>query len=392
MEALIVALLLAVLAVAGVVVFLLLQNRQPQAADAEAQQAQQMEQMRLEQERQERQAQQFATLRSELAQTLNQNQTAVLGQVNALDAKMSQQVASVQSTVGKSLSSTQETIGKIGVQLGGLGEAAKRIQDVGQDVSSLRDVLQPPKLRGIFGELMLEQLLAQVLPAANYTMQHRFNDGTIVDAVIRTPDGLVPVDSKFPIDSYRRLHDAANDIDRERLRREFVRDVRKRVEEVAKYINPGEDTMDFALMYIPAESIFYELLTGTNLSESTTFALERQVHIVSPNTFYMLLQTLARTLQRMQVQANVEQFMGHVAHVRKDFERFQAEFVTLGKHINNAKTKYEDLGSWSGKIEGGLRLAAPDGAEETADALPEHLTQQAALPESVPVIGDSEPD
>ena len=378
MEAVIIVLLLALLALAGAAVWLLVQRRAAQDPAAD----------RLEQQRQE---QQFATLRAELTQAFVDSQQSVLTQVGQLDVKLNQRLDAVQATVGQSLTATTETIGKIGEQLGGLSEAAKRIQDVGQDVSSLKDVLQPPKLRGIFGELMLEQLLAQVLPAANYTMQHRFNDGTIVDAVIRTPDGLVPVDSKFPIDSYRRLHEATNDVDRERLRREFVRDVRKRVEEVAKYIHPGEGTMDFALMYIPAETIFYELLTGTNLSESTTFALERQVHIVSPNTFYMLLQTLTRTLQRMQVQENVEKFMGYVADVRKDFERFQTEFATLGKHINNAKTKYEELGSWSDKIEGGLRLAAPDAEEDGADALPEHLTAQPALPESVPVNGSDEP-
>ena len=371
MEAVIIILLVALLAMAGAAVWLLIQRRPAQDPAAD------------------RQEQQFATLRAELTQAFVDSQQSVLTQVGQLDVKLNQRLDAVQASVGQSLTATTETIGKIGEQLGGLSEAAKRIQDVGQDVASLRDVLQPPKLRGIFGELMLEQLLAQVLPAANYTMQHRFNDGTIVDAVIRTPDGLVPVDSKFPIDSYRRLHEATNDDDRERLRREFVRDVRKRVEEVAKYIHPGEDTMDFALMYIPAETIFYELLSGTNLSESTTFALERQVHIVSPNTFYMLLQTLSRTLQRMRVQDDVKKFMGQVAHVRKDFERFQAEFVTLGKHINNAKTKYEDLGSWSGKIEDGLRLAAPDAEEDGSDALPAQ-SAQAALPESVPVNGSDE--
>lgn len=389
MEALIVVLLLAVLVVAGAGVALLIRAQGSQTPDAEARQAQQMEQMRLEQERQQQQAQQFATLRSELAQTLNQNQTAVLGQVNALDAKMSQQVASVQSSVGKSLSSTQDTIVKIGEQLGGLSEAAKRIQDVGQDVSSLKDVLQPPKLRGIFGELLLEQLLAQVLPAANFTMQHRFSDGTIVDAVVRTPDGLVPIDSKFPIDSYRRLLEAANDEERERLRKEFVRDVRNRVVEVTKYIQPSENTMDFALMYIPAEAIFYELISGSTVDESMTFALERQVHLVSPNTFYMLLQTLARTLQRMQVQENVEKFRAQVAHVGRDFQRFQAEFATLGKHISNAKNKHDELGRWSDKIEGGLQLAAP---QDEDGALPEHLTDQPALPESVPVNGNDDAD
>jgi DNA recombination protein RmuC len=246
-------------------------------------------------------------------------------------------------------------MGRIGEQLGVLDQSAKRIMEVGADVTSLKDVLSPPKLRGAFGEMLLEQLLKQVLPAEHYQTQYQFRDGTRVDVVITTPDGLVPVDSKFPIDSYRRLLDATNEEERIRLRKAFMRDVRARVEEVAKYIRPHENTMDFACMYVPAEGIFYEIIAGSD-EDSMTFALERQVHLVSPNTFFALLQVVSRGLQRLKVQQDVKEFMARLSHVRRDFGRFREEFDKLGKHLGNARNKYDELDKWADKIDN--RLAA----------------------------------
>lgn len=355
MEAIIIVLLIALLGIAAVAVWLLAQARQRPAGDAEAQ--------RLEVQTQRLEAQ-LQAAKVELTQAVSSTQQTLQEHVTGVDTRLNQRLdgvrtdinqrlEAVDTRVGQSLTSTQETIGKIGEQLGGLNESAKRIMDVGQDVSSLKDVLSPPKLRGMFGELLLEQLLKQVLPAAHYEMQHRFKDGTIVDAIIRTPDGLVPVDSKFPIDSYRRLLECATDEDRVRMRKAFIRDVRTRVEEVAKYIRPGEGTMDFACMYVPAEGIFYEIIASAE-EDSMTFALERQVHLVSPNTFYALLQVVARGLARLRVQEDVKEFMARLAQVRREFSRFRVEFDKLGGHINHTKSKYDDLGRLADKLDNSL--------------------------------------
>jgi DNA recombination protein RmuC len=278
-------------------------------------------------------------------------------QLEAVQTTVDRRLESVDSRIGQSMASTQETIGKIGEQLGGLDQAAKRIMEVGQDVSSLKDVLSPPKLRGAFGELLLEQLLKQCIPAAHYQTQYRFKDGTIVDAIVRTPDGIVPVDSKFPIESYRRLLEAPVE-DRDRLRRAFMRDVRLRVDEVAKYIRPDEGTLDFACMYVPAEGIFYEIIAGSSDEDSMTFALERQVHLVSPNTFFALLQVVGRGLARLQVQEDVKEFQARVAQVRRDFVKFREEFNTLGTHLGRAKNKYDELDKWTDKIDNRLAASA----------------------------------
>jgi DNA recombination protein RmuC len=371
MEALVVVLFVALIGVGGLAVWALLRpaSRAPADDGADA--------LRLEQQTQRLEAQ-LQAAKTDLAQLVGEAQRNLLQQVSNVDQKvddrlsavrstmdsrleavqttMGQRLSAVQTDLTSSLTSTQETIGRIGEQLGGLNEQAKRIAEVGQDVSSLKDVLSPPKLRGAFGELLLEQLLKQVLPSAHYETQYTFKDGTRVDAIIRTPDGLVPVDSKFPIDSYRRLLEAQTDDERARLRKAFIRDVRARVEEVAKYIRPDESTMDFACMYVPAEGIFYEIIAGGSEEESMTFALERQVHLVSPNTFYALLQVVARGLARLQVQEDVKEFMARLAQVRRDFSKFRSELETLGTHIGRAKNKYDEVDKWADKLDN--RLAA----------------------------------
>lgn len=362
MEAVTVVLLLAVLGMLGVGGWMIAQALRRPSADTEAQ--------RLEQQTQRLEAQ-LAAAKTDLTQAVASSQQALLGQVNAVDAKLNQRLDAVDSRVGqgfstvqtdlnKSLTSQSETMGRIGEQLGVLDQSAKRIMEVGQDVTSLKDVLSPPKLRGAFGELLLEQLLKQVLPAAHYETQYQFRDGTRVDVVITTPDGLVPVDSKFPIESYRRLLEATTEEDRIRLRKAFMRDVRARVEEVAKYIRPDENTMDFACMYVPAEGIFYEIIAGGADEDSMTFALERQVHLVSPNTFFALLQVVARGLARLQVQQDVKEFMSRLSHVRRDFARFRDEFDKLGKHLGNARNKYDELDKWADKIDNRLAASADE--------------------------------
>jgi DNA recombination protein RmuC len=316
-------------------------------------------------------------VQSSVDQRLDANRRDLNERLDAVDARM-----------GNSLTNTQETIGRIGEQLGVLGQSAERILEVGKDVSSLKDVLQPPKLRGAFGEMLLEQLLKQVLPAAHYETQYRFSDGTAVDAVIRTPDGLVPVDSKFPIDSYRRLLEAPTEDERGRLRRAFMRDVRNRVDEVAKYIRPGERTMDFAFMYVPSEGIFYEVIAGANEEDSLLFANERQVQLVSPNTFYAFLQVVARGLQRMQVQEDVKEFMGRLAQVKREFGRFRVEFDKLGGHLSHAKSKYDELDKQAVKIDSRLNIAVDESYQAP---LPDPQAAPAPLLEPVITNGGNEP-
>ena len=352
MEALIIVLLAAVV---GVMIYIVWEGRESRRALEEK----------------------LTSQRQEIAQSVGSANDRLQQQVQSLDQRMSQSLQSVQSSVAQSLSATTQTVGKIGEQLGGLGQSAERILDVGRQVSALQDVLQPPKLRGNFGELLLEQLLMQIMPAAYYTMQHRFKNGDFVDAVIRTPEGLVPIDSKFPIESFRRLLEASTDEERDRQRKVFLRDVRDRIEEVAKYIRPEEKTLDFALMYIPAENIYYETIVGTDDNSPMTFALERNVHLVSPNTFHAFLQALVRGLRGLRVEENAKEIIARLSQLKLEFGKFRQEFEVLGTHVGRAKNKYDDLDKLAGRLNDRLEL-------------PLHGSESQPLPERTSVNGSDE--
>jgi DNA recombination protein RmuC len=232
-------------------------------------------------------------------------------------------------------------------ELEGVRGSADRILEVGQNISSLQDILSPPKLRGGFGEMLLERLLAQVLPQANYSFQHRFRSGEAVDAVIQLGPSLVPVDAKFPMESFNRVLAATSDEERTKLRREFVRAVRGHVDDVAKYIRPDEGTFDFALMYIPAENVYYETIVksepGTEAESLQEYALERMVIPVSPNSFYGYLQAIVLGLRGMHIERQAQQIIEHLQGLQGDFGRFGGDFRILGGHIRDASNKYAVL-------------------------------------------------
>ncbi len=300
---------------------------------------------------------------ADMAQMLNMTQQNLAQRIDALDQRLSQNLNSVQQTVSRSMASTQETIGQVGQQLGRLEQSSKQMLEVGQDIGQLQDILRPPKMRGGFGELLLNNLLSQILPPENYGFQHRFRSGEMVDAVIRLGGGLVPIDSKFPLESFNRVVAAESEEERTSLRRAFLRDVRKHVDAVARYIMPDEGTFEFALMYIPAEGVYYETFSREEASgeESlSAYALSRRVIPVSPNSFYGYLQAIVLGLKGLRVEERAREIIDHLARLGKEFGQFREEFDVLGTHVGRAKTKYDDLDKRVGRMSDRLLLPLQD--------------------------------
>jgi DNA recombination protein RmuC len=261
--------------------------------------------------------------------------------------------------------SSRASFERLSSTLGGLEKATQQMMDVGKTIGSLEDLLRPPKLRGGMGETLLAELLGQILPSAAFQLQYRFSTGATVDAVIHLGRALVPVDAKFPLESFRRLIAIEDPGEAQKERRVFNRALKGHIDQIAtKYILPDEGTYDFALMYIPAENIYYETVLKDDSEEAPfPYALSRRVIPVSPNSFYAYLQVIIHGLKGLQIEERAKEIMGHLNRLRGDEERFRTEFETLGKHLENARNKYEDAQRKLVRFEEKL-LAASEGATQ----------------------------
>jgi DNA recombination protein RmuC len=268
-----------------------------------------------------------------------------------------QNLSATQNNITNQLASSNRVFSDINTKLGALETTAKNIEDIGKDISSLQNILQAPKLRGNLGEFFLEDLLGQILPGANYEIKYSFKNGTQVDAIIKLGGNIVPVDSKFPLESFQRLVAADNEEDKKSFKKEFISSVKKRIEEIStRYINPAEGTFDFAIMYIPAENVYYETIINDSFTnkdyELFNFAMAKHVIPVSPNSFYAYLQALAYGLKGLQIEQEAKNMLGKLSQIQDKFGRFFEDYNLVGKHLTNALGKYQDSEKKAEKLNG----------------------------------------
>jgi DNA recombination protein RmuC len=232
---------------------------------------------------------------------------------------------------------------EVGEKLGRLHETSQKIEKLAGEVTRLEDLLKPPKLRGALGEMFLEQALGQVLSPGAWAMQHPLGDGVIVDAVVFVQDRLVPVDSKFPLENYRRSREGEDEGERKRARQQFCRDVKKHVDAIAdRYIRPASGTCDFALMYVPAEAVYSEIVADGEDTALGDYAASRRVIPVSPRLLYAYLSTIALGLRGMELQQNAREVHQNLAELARLWDRIGTPFEKLGAHLSNAQKQYEE--------------------------------------------------
>ncbi len=220
--------------------------------------------------------------------------------------------------------------------IGNLGQELRSMQVIGKNIDDLRSVFMNSKLRGNFGEQVLNDMLANNFPKEQFELQHKFKDGQTVDAAIRTKDGLIPIDSKFPIDSFRRMLTAATEEERALERREFQKAAKKHVGDISKkYILPGEGTSNFAVMYVPSEAAFYEMISASD--ELSDFAQANRVLMVSPNTLSYFLHILRLGHERIRIEENVQKVWELLAGFHQETMKFGEQIGVLSRHITNAK-------------------------------------------------------
>ena len=308
-------------------------------------------------------------------------QQSVATELKGVSAEVSRQleagmrlITSSQATMGDRLDSAAKVVGEVQGSLGKLREATQRVVEVGKEIQGLEQILKSPKVRGGLGETLLAELLAQMLPQEHYTLQHPFKSGEKVDAAIRIGGRLVPVDAKFPLENFRRMLDESEEDKRRPFRKQFARDVKTRIDEIAKkYILPDEGTFDFALMYVPAENVYYEIIIKDDADAGdesiASYALSRRVVPVSPNSFYAYLQVIILGLSGLRIEANAREIQNDLARLSGDLDKVREPIRTLGKHLGNAQSQFTDaeraLDRFKDKLEAidrkGEQSALPEG-------------------------------
>jgi len=266
----------------------------------------------------------------------------LLNQINELsrtiDNKLGESQKEINQTMRFQSSETSRIIADITEKITRLDETNKQVVSFADQLQNLQDILKNPKQRGILGEYYLETLLKNIMPPGSYQMQYPFPDGTIVDAAVFVKDKVIPIDSKFSLENYNRISETNDKTEKDRLEKVFVNDLKNRIVETSKYIQPDKGTMDFAFMFIPHEAIYYDLLINKigAVNEDTENLIQRaaskyKVIIVSPTSFLAYLQTVLQGLKAMQIEESAKDIVKRVSE--------------LGKHLRSYEEMHQKLGN-----------------------------------------------
>jgi DNA recombination protein RmuC len=225
-----------------------------------------------------------------------------------------------------------------------ISDVAKQVgamSEIGRSMKDLQEFLRSPKLRGNIGEEVLHDLISQMFPKNSFYLQYGFKSGEKVDAALKTDAGILPIDSKFPMENFRRMTAEESESERLKLRKLFVNDVRKHIRDISKkYILPEEGTMDFAIMYIPSEPVYYEVV---NEPELIDYARAARVYVVSPSTMYAMLQTILLSFEGKKIEAQSRKIFGLLRSIQSDYQKTADQLAVLGRHVGNAYTKMNDV-------------------------------------------------
>lgn len=250
-------------------------------------------------------------------------------------------------SIGGQFNSATKVFSDVREHLGRLEESNRHLYEIGKDISSLQDLLRAPKIRGGIGEYILEDLLKQILPKDFYFLQYEFKNKERVDAIIKFGEGIVPVDAKFPLENFKRMLEVTDEKEYIAIKKNFISDIKNHIKTISeKYIVPDEGTFDFALMYIPAENVYYEtIIKDERLGEDSgifQYALNKKVIPVSPNSFYAYLRVILLGLRGLVIEKSAKEILFNLSHLRSGFDRFAEDFAKIGRHLDNAKSIYSE--------------------------------------------------
>ncbi len=298
-----------------------------------------------------------------------------------VDSKLSETHQTTQKNIITSTKNMQEMHNQSIKQIASITEKLTKLEDTNKQVvgfseqlKNLQDILKNPKQRGVLGEYFLEDTLKNVLPPGSYEMQYAFDDGDIVDAIVKVKDKIVPIDSKFSLENYERILNCSDEKEREQLEKSFKQDLKNRIDETSKYIKPDKGTMEFAFMFIPSEAIYYDLLINKigTVKVDTRSMIEyafrdKHVIIVSPTSFLAYLQTVLQGLRAMEIEEGAKEIRSNVEKLGKHITAFDSYYKKLGNsmttvvnHYNNGYKEFNKIDKDVVKITGGEKTIEPE--------------------------------
>jgi len=268
---------------------------------------------------------------------------------------------SLDSSTGNVVKTLQENSRQLNERLDVAANAVRDVEkevgkmsEIGRNMQELQEFLKSPKLRGNIGEQVLKDMISQTFPKNSFHLQYQFKSGEKVDAAIKTDAGILPIDSKFPMENFQKMTKAETKEKKELMEKEFIKDVRKHILAISKkYILPNEGTLDFALMYVPSESVYYELI---NIPEVMEFAKTERIYIVSPSTLYAHLQMILLSYEGKRMETKSREIFNLMRAVQIDYKKVNENLGVLGKHINNASSQFSNLSNVFGSMGKKLNL------------------------------------
>ena len=272
---------------------------------------------------------------------LKSMQTSVENSSKAINQSLRSSNKNLTDTMFKSSKALNTRLDKAAEVIGALQKEAGKFSSISESMRDLHAFLKSPKLRGNIGEQVLKDLISQIFPKNSFHLQYRFKGGVKVDAVIKTDAGILPIDSKLPMENFQAMMSAKDKTQKQRAQKSFLRDVKKHIDDISKkYILPEEKTLDFALMYLPSEPVYYEVVNHPTL---TDYARRKRVYPVSPTTLYAHLQMILLTYEGKKIESRSREIFVLMRAIQKDYDKVDSHLATLGSHVSNAYNKFSEV-------------------------------------------------
>ena len=279
----------------------------------------------------------------QLRKSKNSSETTLVEWLKTMQNSLDSTSLSVVKTLQANSQQLNERLDKAAIAIKDVNKGVGEMSEIGRNMRELQEFLKSPKLRGNIGEEVLKDLISQIFPKNSFHLQYQFKSGERVDAALKTDAGILPIDSKFPMENFQKMVKAKETQDKETFKKEFIRDVKKHIDTIAKkYILPEEGTMDFCFMYIPSETVFYEV---ADMTELMGYARSQRVYVVSPTTLYAHLQMILLSFEGKKIETRSKEVFALLRALKVDYQKVNNGLSVLGRHITNASSQFTNVSS-----------------------------------------------